>query len=157
MAPPLLLQSTGGIYVMEKIISLLVLSASLAACASPLGLRGGDQPSASPGEGMQLLAGHWRGSIGETAGWYYQGLIPLDLTIAPDGTWSGTVGQAQASGTARVQRGQVVLTGTTRTAAGRVDPLYLRLTGDEAARWGATRADFPGGDTHASVSLRRAS
>lgn len=35
--------------------------------------------------------------------------------------------------------------------------LYLRLTGDEAVRWGATRADLPGGDTHASVSLPRAS
>jgi hypothetical protein len=82
-------------------------------------------------------------------------VTPLDLTIAPDGTWRGKVGQAAASGTVRVQGRQLVLSGTARSAAGHEDPVYLRLIGNDTTQWGQTRADFTGGDTHASVALRK--
>jgi hypothetical protein len=49
-----------------------------------------------------------------------------------------------------------VLSGTAHPPTGPEEPVYLRLTGDDTRRWGQTRRDFTGGDTHASVSLRRA-
>jgi hypothetical protein len=139
---------------MAKILLTIMLAATLAACASPLKVRS-DEVSASPSERVGALVGHWQGTIGETAGWYFQGLTPLDLTIAPDGSWRGKVGQAAASGTARARGRQLVLSGTVRSVTGREDPVYLRLIGNDLAQWGQTRADFTGGDTHASVALRK--
>ena len=140
---------------MLKTISIILLAAALTGCGSSLVARE-DLASALPDPRVQGLAGHWTGVIVETAGWYRQGRTPLDLSIAPDGTWHGTVGKAQASGIARMRGQQLVLSGTARSATGDEDPVFLRLKGDDATRWGETTADFPGGDTHASVSLRRA-
>jgi hypothetical protein len=139
---------------MIKTVSVILLAGILTACAGPLRLSDGEG-SAAPWESLQASAGHWQGGIAETGGWYRQGLTPLDLTIGPDGTWRGKVGQAAASGTARVQGRQLIISGTGRSATGDEDAVYLRLTGDDAARWGATTADFPGGTTHAIVALQR--
>src|SRR5262245_15362732 len=73
-------------------------------------------------ERVQSLTGHWQGVIGETGGWYTQGSAPLDLTITPAGTWSGTIGKAKASGTARFKGLDLVLSGTAHPATGRDEP-----------------------------------
>jgi hypothetical protein len=139
---------------MSKSIFIILLASMAAGCAASTGLPS-DYPSAAVGERMQPLAGHWQGLISETGGWYHQGSAPLDLTIAPDGTWSGTVGKARASGTARLKGRDLELMGTAHQATNPDAPVYLRLTGDDTRRWGETRRDFTGGDTHATVSLRK--
>jgi hypothetical protein len=153
----LLYQERGGICLMLKTVFAILFTGLTAGCAAANG-RYGDDPSAAvpEREHPRPLAGHWQGTISETGGWYHQGSTPLDITIAPDRTWSGTVGKARASGTARFQGEDLVLSGTAHPPTGPEEPVYLRLTGDDTRRWGQTRRDFTGGDTHASVSLRRA-
>jgi hypothetical protein len=152
----LLYQEMGGICLIFKTVLAILLTGSVAGCAAANG-RYADDPSAAvrEREHLQPLAGHWQGTISETAGWYHQGSIPLDITIAPDGTWSGTVGKARMSETASFKGGDLVLSGTERPSTGPEEPVYLRLTGDDTRRWGQTRWDFTDGDTHASVSLRK--
>ena len=138
-------------------LAMVVLAGTLSGCAGLRASRVDDASSASIGERRQPLAGHWQGRIDETAGWFYQGSSPLDLTITPDGRWTGTVGKAKASGVARLKGRHLVLSGTAASETGHEEAVYLRLTGDDSARWGATRRDFTGGDTHATVSLRKTS
>jgi hypothetical protein len=111
-------------------------------------------PSAAIPDRLAPLSGHWQGRIDETAGWFHQGSLPVDLTIIPDGTWTGTIGKARASGTAEVRGRHLILRGTARSAQDE-DAVYLRLTGDDARRWGETVADFGGRPERASVSLKR--
>jgi hypothetical protein len=139
---------------MLKTVFVIMLAVLAAGCATSTRF-GDDDVSAAVTERVQSLAGHWQGVIGETAGFYTQGSTPLDLKITPDGTWSGTIGKARASGTARFKGRDLVLSGTAHPATGGDEPVYLRLTGDETRRWGETRRDFSGGDTHANVSLRK--
>jgi hypothetical protein len=139
---------------MSKSIFTILLASAIAGCVASTGVRS-DDPSAAVGARVPSLAGHWQGVISETGGWYHQGSVPLDLTIAPDGTWSGRVGKARASGTARLKGRDLELRGTAHQATNPDEPVYLRLTGDDTRRWGQTRRDFTGGDTHASVSLRK--
>jgi hypothetical protein len=137
----------------------VVFAGLLAGCGSLSALRGGDSThlSASIGDKLEPLAGHWQGLFSATGGWYYQGTVPLDPTIKPDGTWTGTIGGAKASGTAKLKGRNLVLEGTARSATGHEHPVYLSLTGDEARRWGATMARFGEREEHASVSLRKVS
>jgi len=121
------------------------------------------EPSASVRESMQGLAGHWQGTVWETASSLYQGTTPLDLRISDDGTWRGTVGKAEGAGTARLDRhGRLVLSGTAAGPDGTQDPVSFVLGGDSTRRWGATVARFhgregQGREEHATVSLRKAS
>ena len=78
------------------------------------------------------------------------------MTLCPDGTWSGTISNAEARGTASM-RGRRLVLGTARSSGGHVDPLYLALTGDEWRRWEATLGRCAGREERASVSLERTS
>jgi hypothetical protein len=84
-----------------------------------------------------------------------QGSGGMDLTIAPDGTWAGTIGPNQASGVARRPGTRLLLTGTLRRAGGHEDPVYMDLVGDDTRRWGETHAFFGDRETIAGASLRR--
>jgi hypothetical protein len=101
---------------------LAIMLAGLAAGCATTRRAGDDSASAAVSERLQPLGGHWQGVIAETAGWYHQGSAPLDLTIAPDRTWSGTVGKTQASGTARLKGRDLVLSGTAHPATGPSSP-----------------------------------
>ena len=136
-------------------VAVLVLAAAGCAHASA-GSRTAVEPSASIREAMQPMAGHWQGVVWETGGSFYQGHTPLDLRIDDDGTWRGKVGKSDASGTARLDRhGNLVLSGTTKTATGEEDPVNYTLRGDSTRRWGQVVGNFQGREEHASVSLRK--
>jgi hypothetical protein len=79
------------------------------------------------------------------AGSYRQGLTPFELPISPDGAWRGKVGQAAASGTARVRGRQLIISGTARSATGHQDAVNLRLIGNDAARWVPRAPTSPAG------------
>jgi hypothetical protein len=117
-------------------------------------------PSAAIPQRLESIAGHWQGSFVETGGWYFQASKPLDLTISPSETWTGTIGDARASGTARLSGRLLILRGTARSKTGHEEPVYLSLTGDDTRRWGETRTQFSERDAReerASVSLRKTS
>jgi hypothetical protein len=131
---------------------------SLVGCA---GLRartaGSDTaPAASiPAEPITALAGHWQGVVSETAGWYYQGSKPVDIVLNGDGTWTGTIGKARASGMARMNGRRLVLSGTTWSPLGQPEAFHLSLTGDDSRRWAQTLTLFDEREAPASVSLHR--
>jgi hypothetical protein len=135
-----------------------ILAATLMGCAGPMMQAEGDaaSPSTSAGEPLRSLAGRWRGSLSETGGWYLQGQAAVDLTLSPDGTWSGTSGGAPAHGRAEMKRGDLILSGTARSR-GTLDPVYLRLRGDGHRRWGETLGRFGGRQERASASLEKVS
>ena len=134
-------------------IVVFVRAALLSGCAALPTARhdDADAPAAAIPDRIQLVAGRWQGTIGETAGWFHQGLTPVDLTIASDGTWAGTIGKAKASGT---KGRHLILKGTARSERDE-DPVYLRLAGDATRRWGETVAEFNGREERASVSLTK--
>jgi hypothetical protein len=140
-------------------IAVLALAGALASCSlpgvSPRAIS--SFPSASIDTRLEALSGHWRGTIAETAGWYLQGSAPVDLTIAPDGKWAGTIGKAKATGVVALRGRDVVLTGSARTPTGHEDAVYLRLAGDDTLRWGETLGLFEGRQERASVSLTKTS
>jgi hypothetical protein len=113
-----------------------------------------DAPSASIAD-VSGLAGHWQGVLYETAGSLVSGSSPIELTIAPDGTWRGTIARTPASGQARLRRGRLVLDGTAVAPGGPARPVHLDLAGDRTRRWGETVATFGGRDDRATVALRR--
>jgi hypothetical protein len=138
-------------------ITVLLFATLLAGCTGLPGSRAdGASPSAAVPDRLASLSGRWRGTIDETAGWFHQGSTPVDLTIAPDGTWTGTLGKARAAGRAEVRGRHLILRGTARSAQDE-DVVYLRVTGDDARRWGETVADFGGRVERASVSLKKTS
>jgi hypothetical protein len=138
-------------------ITVLLFATLLAGCTGLPGSRAdGASPSAAIPDRRESLSGRWRGTIDETAGWFHQGLTPVDLTIAPDGNWTGTIGKARAAGTAEGRGRHLILRGTARSAQDE-DVVDLRLTGDDARRWGETVADFGGRLERASVSLKKTS
>lgn len=104
---------------------------------------------------MRSLAGRWQGALTETGAFYYSGYAPLDLVIEPDGTWTGTIGKAQARGTARMKGDRLVLTGSARGADGHEDPVHATLAGDDARRWGETLGRFGGRQERASIALKK--
>jgi hypothetical protein len=114
-----------------------------------------DAPSASIPD-VSSVAGHWQGVVSETAGSLVTGSSPIDLTIAPDGTWRGTIAKAPATGRARLRGDRLVLEGTAAGPDGPARPVYLDLTGNDTRRWGETVATFGGRDDRATVALRRA-
>jgi hypothetical protein len=113
-----------------------------------------ESPSASIAD-MSGVAGHWQGVVSETAGSLVSGSSPIDLTIAPDGAWKGSIAKAPASGQARLHGGWLVLDGTSVAPGGPARPVHLTLTGDDTRRWGETVASFSGRDDRATVALRR--
>jgi hypothetical protein len=137
-------------------IVVLVLAALLSGCAALPTARHDDAeaPAAAIPDRIEPVAGRWQGTIAETAGWFHQGLIPVDLTITPNGTWAGTIGKAGASGTVEFKGRHLILKGTARSERDE-DPVYLRLTGDATRRWGETAAEFDDREERASVSLTK--
>jgi hypothetical protein len=122
-------------------------------CARASLLAEADSPAALPGPGV---SGHCRGTVTETGGWYFTGTAPLDLRIAEDGGWSGTIGKDRASGRVRGQGKGLVLEGTVVAPDGHQEAVYYRLRGDNTLRWGSTLATFPSrGSVHAEVTLRK--
>jgi hypothetical protein len=140
-------------------LGVVLLVGSLVGCASHASRTAGDadSPSASVSDQLRSLAGRWQGVMAETGAFYYQGLLRLDLTVHPDGTWSGTIGNARAGGTASMRGNRLVLSGTARSSTGQQDPVYFALTGDDAQRWGETLGRFGGREERASVSLEKTS
>jgi len=114
-----------------------------------------DSPSAAIPD-LSAVAGHWQGVVSETAGSKVSGSSPIDVTIAPDGTWRGTIAKAPATGRARVRGDRLVLEGAAAPPDGPARPVYLDLTGDDTRRWGETVANFGGRDDRATVALKRA-
>jgi hypothetical protein len=88
---------------MSRNAIIIVVLATLAAsgCAHARTAASSVEPSAAVSDEMANLAGHWRGAVWEIGASLVNGQAPLDLQLGPDGTWRGTVGKAQASGTAR--------------------------------------------------------
>ena len=113
-----------------------------------------DSPSASIPD-TSRLAGRWTGSIYETGGSLVSGSTPLDVTIAPDGTWRGTLGKAPAAGHVRPRGNRVVLRGTAAGPDGPARPVYLDLKHNGTDLWGETVATFSGRDDRAAVALER--
>ncbi|HET7341639.1 MAG TPA: hypothetical protein VFL90_09265 [Methylomirabilota bacterium] len=104
------------------------------------------------------LAGHWLGSVFETGSWLIIGNSAVDVTIAPDGTWRGTIGRMTASGTAGRRGDLLVLDGFASSPDGRWQSVYYGLKGDGSVRWGAISTPFNGvREDHALVSLRKTS
>ncbi|HXH84670.1 MAG TPA: hypothetical protein VNN07_17320 [Candidatus Tectomicrobia bacterium] len=104
------------------------------------------------------LAGRWTGVVWETGPAFYQGHESLDVRIAENATWSGTVGHRSAAGVVRTAGEDLVLTGEARDpATGARSPIYYRLVGSDERRWGETLATFGGRPANASIDLRRTS
>jgi hypothetical protein len=135
--------------------TVMALALVVAGCAATV-----DSPGAA--SDVRALAGHWQGTIWETGASFYQGQTALDVRLTEDGTWSGSIGKAQASGVARMHRRWLVLSGTATTEDGHQQPIYYELTGDASRRWGQIAATFAGRDgqgrvEHASVALYKVS
>ena len=143
-----------GVTAMARNAIALLIVVVAAGCA---GLRGDPTDTGAPAAAipdLSRLAGRWQGTLYETGGAYTSGFTPLDITLAPDGVWQGTVGKSPAAGRARMEDGRMVLSGTVTGAGGRPEALYYQLKGDGERRWGETIATFSSG--RASVSLERA-
>ena len=93
--------------------------------------------------------------MSETAGSLVSGSSPVDLTIAPDGTWRGTIARAPASGEARLRGRRLILDGTVAPPNALARPVHFDLTGDSTRRWGETVATFKGREDRASVARSR--
>jgi hypothetical protein len=139
----------------RDVIIALALAAALGGCATAWTEDDSTQPSAAITEALRPLAGHWQGTLWETATIYYQGQAALDIDLGDDGGWHGTIGRATATGTARMRHGWLVLSGTATSPDGKQEAVYYELKGDANRRWGEVTATFAGRIEHASVSLRR--
>ena len=141
-------------------MALLVVSAALAAsltgCAGYVPGAETEALSASPTSEVPSVAGHWQGSLWESHAQpiYKQGSASIDLTIAPDGTWMGTIGPDQGSGVAR-RHGQRLFADRDDPAGRHVEPVHLDLVGDDTRRWNETHAFFGDRESPASASLRK--
>ena len=118
------------------------------------------EPSASIANNLADLAGHWQGSVWETGAHVVQGSAPVDLRLADDGTWRGTIGKMAASGTAAVRRNVLVLAGTATGHDGETQPVYYMLRGGRERRFGEMTTSFssaegPGREGHAEIDLHR--
>ena len=133
------------------------LGASLAGCAGAVNTRPLDASSASPTSEVPAVAGHWQGSLWETHDppIFKQGSAAMDLTIAPDGTWTGKIGPDPGSGIAQWHGKRLLLAGTIRRTGGREEPVRLDLNGGDMQRWGETYAFFGDRESPASVSLHK--
>jgi hypothetical protein len=135
----------------------LGLAAALALTACSTARPGAtDAPSASIGPGVEQLAGRWTGTLFETGAHLYQGSSTIDVRVNDNGTWSGKIGAAPASGTARLQGHRLVVTGTMRPPDEAEQPVYVELRGDDTRRWGEMSALFRGRRAPALISLERA-
>ena len=68
--------------------------------------------------------------------------MPLDLTLNPAGTWTGTIGDAKAWG--RAEGPAAGARGHRALGDGHEDPVCLSLIGDDTRRSGETLARFGG-------------
>jgi hypothetical protein len=136
-------------------IVVVALAALAAAGCARAGHAMSVEPSASIGNTLADLAGHWQGSVWETGAHLVQGSAPVDLRLADDGTWRGTIGKMSASGTAAVRKGTLVLAGTATTHEGQSQPVYYMLKGGPNRRWGETETTFSGREGHGEVDLSK--
>jgi hypothetical protein len=141
----------------RRVLVGVIIAVGLVGCATHArraNLEDDRTPAAAVGDEVGAMAGRWQGAVTETGAFYYQGTLPVDLTIAPDWTWTGTIGTAPAAGTATMRGSRLVLEGAADTVLGE-DPVHFDLTGDDTRRWGQTLARFGGREARASVSLER--
>ena len=133
------------------------LAASLAGCAGAVNTRPFDAPSASPTSEVPAIAGRWQGSLWETNSppTVKQGSAAIDLTIGPDGTWTGKIGPDPGSGIAQWHGKRLLLTGTIRRTGGHEEPVRLDLRGSDTRRWGETYAFFGDRETPVSAALHK--
>jgi hypothetical protein len=134
---------------------LLVLLALTAAGCAGARVRGAGTDTPSASVAPSTVAGHWQGDLYETGGSLVTGTLPLDLTIAEDGSWRGTIGKAKASGTTRMRGDRIVLEGAAVAPDGTPQPVYFDLKGNDRRRWGQTLTTFGGRSGRASVGLNR--
>jgi len=139
-------------------LAIVVFAGTLAGCTSLSALRGDDSLlSASIGDRLEPLAGHWQGMFSETGGWYYQGHGTARRDDQPGRDVDRSDRRLERLGYCEAEGRNVVLEGTARSATGHEEPVYLSLTGDDARRWGAALARFGEWEEPASVSLRTVS
>jgi hypothetical protein len=107
---------------------------------------------------IAALAGRWQGTIWEIGAHLIQGRVPVEVRLREDGTWSGKVGPADASGVARLdQKGWLIISGTVHeTDRVAESEIYWELVGDSTRRSGQIEATFFGRDEHAAISLQKA-
>src|SRR2546426_8304563 len=86
----------------RTLIIAVALAAAVSGCATAWSGDDSIQPSAAVTEALQPVAGHWQGTLWETAGFFTQGQAALDIRLGEDGRWSGTIGRASATGIARM-------------------------------------------------------
>ena len=79
--------------VRSTIVAVLLLLLAAGGCAGRAARVAGDDAAPSASIASASLAGHWRGELYETGGSLVTGTAPIDLTIAEDGTWRGTIGK----------------------------------------------------------------
>ena len=137
----------------RNVIIAVALAAAVSGCATAWSDDDSIQPSAAVTEALRPLAGHWQGTLWETAGFFTQGQATLDIQLGDDGRWSGRIGRASATGIARMQHGWLVLSGTATAPDGQRQAIFYELKGDANRRWGEVDTSFL--TQHASVSLRR--
>ncbi|HXH81467.1 MAG TPA: hypothetical protein VNN07_00910 [Candidatus Tectomicrobia bacterium] len=113
---------------MKTFVTLAIGAVTLAGCGAATRTAGSDEVMPAALVEQQDVAGRWTGTITETGAGFVQGQLPLDIRIAEDGTWSGTIGAAQASGVVRGAGDDIVLEGTTQPTptAGSERPRLLR-------------------------------
>jgi hypothetical protein len=133
----------------------LVTCLGLGACASARRSTDAGSPSASIGPGIAAYAGRWHGTLWETGGSLYQGSSTIDVSLAEDGSWTGQIGSAPASGTARLEGNRLVVEGTAGAPGAPQLPVYAELTGDDQRRWGEMAAIFAGRRAPATLQLQR--
>jgi hypothetical protein len=131
---------------------------ALAGCSpASRGAADASSPAAAIGPGLERLAGRWQGTMTETGAHLYQGFSTIDVQIDETGAWTGKIGGAPASGTARLEGGRLIVTGTTGASDGPQLPVYVSLRGDDSRRWGQMAAVFAGRRAPAMVELERQS
>ena len=126
--------------------------AALTGCAAG---RDAGRAGAMGGAELAPLEGVWEGQVWEMPVHYIQGVRPITLRIARDGSWTATAGGTQcASGTASVHGGIVVLGGA-KTGQDYCVPYSLTTTD---GRMRATfETSFKGREGAAMIGLDRRS
>ena len=144
---------------MRRVLSFALVLTVAAGCTtvrSPLTRTSDDfEGYAAPGPD---LVGTWRGTAFAVGDTLYHISTPVELVIAPDGTWTWNIRGAEQGRGRVVARGNDVILredwarkGSTQTTNAAEEVIDLERRGDEL--WGVTRAFIPGAQN--AVQLRK--
>ena len=121
--------------------AIVVLAAILALGGCATGASNDAAGAASPAPAPDLV-GTWRGTAFAVPGSNYGVSTPVELTIAPDGSWSWSKrGQRQAAGRGRIHR-DLVLVEEAGAGTRNIQAMSLKRRGDHL--WGVSPAFIPG-------------